>query len=225
MDKDKYRSVVWLNLLKDFFISFCVGVVITHILKNEFEGVQAIYVCLLVFTLGSTVNIFVMMQDGVEEGIPFLPLSATHKTILFFTFMMGIASITIIPKALNGYDDPYSILFLLILLFIGNHYLSKWWKNRADELNRNRIQRYIKGENIQIQKIVDYLIAHASDELLFEVLKDKVRYDCIYDESYRIKDCKTLYLCDLGIDELREPLRLSAYRTECGVRYRSQKWG
>lgn len=103
--------------------------------------------------------------------------------------------------------------------------MSKWWKNRADELNCNRIQRYIKDEHLEIQKIVDYLLVHASDELLFEVLKDEVCYDCNYDENYRIKDCKRLYLVDLGIDELREPLRLSAYQTECIARYRDPKWG
>ena len=93
-----------------------------------------------------------------------------------------------VPLAMNGFEDSASIsmLFLFICLLVGNHYLSKWWKNRADELNHDRIQRYIKEEGIQIQKIVDYLIAHASDELLFEVLKDRVHYDCIYDENYRI---------------------------------------
>ena len=160
------------------------------------------------------------MQNGVEEGIPFLPLNATHKIILFCTFLMGIVTTSILPMDLNGVEDCDSILIvLIILLLIGNHYLSKWWRKKEDELNSNRIRRYIKDENIQIQKIVDYLIAHASDELLFEVLKDRVYYNCIYDENYRIKDCKTLYLVDLGIHELCEPLRLSAYQIECRARY------
>lgn len=223
MSKDKYRRTVWFNLLINFVVSFCIGAIVGYIPRDEFFATQIIYVCLLIFMLISTVNIYITMQKGVEKGIPFLQLSAAHKTILFCTFMMGIASIFIMPMALNGFGNSDSIVYLLILLLVVNHYFSKWWSNRADEFNRNRIQRYIKDENVQIQKIVDYLISHASDELLFEVLKDKVCYDCIYDENYRIKDCKTLYLCDLGIKELYEPLRLSAYEIECRTRFFRQR--
>ena len=225
MSKEKYRSVIWFNLLKDFGISFCVGALTSLIIKDEFGGVQIIYVCLLICTMKSTVKIFKSMQAGVEDGLCFLPLSGIHKIILVCVFMMGIASISIIPMEINGSENPYSVVILLIILLVGIHYLSKWWEHKEKEINSNRIQRYILEENVQIQQIVDHLIVHASDEMLFEILKDRVCYNCVYDENFRIENCKTLYLCDLGIAELSEPLRLSAYKAECKTRYFNQKYG
>lgn len=225
MNKERYVRHVWINLLKDFVISFGVGAVVVGLSKNEFFAVQVIYVSLFLCTLTSTINIYSKMNDGVEEGIPFLQINLAHKIILFCTLIMGIASITIIPMSLmQKTDNPYGVLFLVILVLVVMHYFIKWWNNKAEECNHNRIQQYVDEEKAEIDKVVNYLLLHASDELLFEVLKDRVNYDCVYDENYKIISCKTLYLIDLGITELQEPLRLAAYKKACTEQYRYKKW-
>jgi hypothetical protein len=224
MDDEKYIQIVWLSLLKDFLISFCIGYILTLLFKNEFFGAQVVYVCLFFGTLLSTKIIYRKMIAGVERGTTFLQINLPHKIILFVTMVMNIASVTIIPNLSKKSENPYGIVFIMIFVSIIIHYFAKWWNFKANNFNQKRIHQYMNEEKTEIDMIVNYLLLHASDDLTFQVLKDRVNYDCVYTEDYNISSCKTLYLIDLGIAELREPLRLVAYEKACKEQYGNQKW-